>query len=72
MTRNQAKVKKKKKGKSRELSKISRNRALWGYSKNTQPFLPQLPVQPLLYYILAKYFYIILVILRLNYVKSIP
>lgn len=57
MTRNQAKVKRKKKGKSREdLSEISRNRALWGYSKNTQPFLPQLPVQPLLYYKLAKYF----------------
>lgn len=53
----QGKSEKKKKGKSREdLSEISRNRALWGYSKNTLPFLPQLPVQSLLYYKLAKYF----------------
>ena len=56
MTRNEAEVRKKIKGKLREdLSEILRNRALWGCSKNTQPFLPQLPVQPLLYYKLAKY-----------------
>ena len=72
MTRNQAKVKKKKKENQETFPRSQEIELFGGYSKNTQPFLPQLPVQPLLYYILAKYFYIILVILRLNYVKSIP
>lgn len=60
-------------GKKRKQEKTalrSQETALCGYCKNTEPFSPQLSVKPLLYYKLAKYLRVILMILRLNYVNS--